>query len=138
MGAGAKVKGYLKNCETNEIRKFMFNPNSVEYDITKEYNSMVSPGLSYPKIEYGKGSVITRPYSLYLRGEDTEDYISYLEGLVTPKTKYSEPPMVICVFGTSVCKGYINTLKVNKTLFDNNLKCTEATCDINIVEVRDI
>ena len=138
MGAGAKVKGYLKNCETNEIRKFMFNPNSVEYDIGKDYNTMISPGLSYPKIEYGKGSVITRPYSLYLRGKDTEDFIAYLEGLVTPKTKYSEPPMVICVFGTFVCKGYISTLKVKKTLFDNNLKCIEATCDINIVEVRDV
>lgn len=137
MGAGARVKGYIKNCDTNEIRRFMFNPSSVNYDMNMVYNSMISPGLSYPKIAYGKGSEISRPFSLYLRGEDTENYISFLEGLLTPKTKYSEPPMVMCIFGTIVCKGYINTLKVNKTLFDSNLRCTEATCEINIVEVRD-
>ena len=136
MGVGAKVKGYIKNCETNELRKFMFNPTSISYDIEMAYNTMISPGLSYPKIAYGKGKEVSRPFSLYLRGNNTEKYITFLEGLMKPKTKYSEPPKVICVYGTLVCKGYVNTLKVNKTRFDGNLRCIEATCDINILEVR--
>ena len=137
MGVGAKVKGYLKNCETNEIKRFMFNPSSIEYDVNLEFNTLISPGLNYPKIVYGKGQEVDRPFSLYLVGEDTEEYIRFLEGLLKPKTSYSEPPMVMCVFGTTVFKGYVNSLKVQKTQFYSNLKCKEATCNINIVEVRE-
>ena len=135
MITGAKTKGYLRNTSNGEMRKFMFNPEQIAYNVSNNINALNSPGLNYPLVEYTGGDTVGHSFSLLLKGNETQSNIDFLESLASTST-FGELPIVLWVMGSSVKKVYVHKLGITKTEFDQDLKCTGATVDIDLLEVK--
>lgn len=53
----AKTRCYIVNNSSDEKMEFQFNPTSIPYSRGAKYNSIESPGMSYPITQYVGGEV---------------------------------------------------------------------------------
>ena len=138
MGKGAKTKGFIKNLKTGTTKKFLFNPNSLTYNRQSGIKALDSPGVNYPVLVYGSMSERTLDVSLFLHGNSTPSYISFLEGLQpssAPNTSGVKHPLALFVIGKTVRKVVVTDITVEETKWDKNLSCTEATVKLKMAEV---
>ena len=100
MGVGARVKGYLKDTQTNEVKRFLYNPTSFSDKQQIDFVIIHSPCCSYPKYQYVGTREIQISLDLYLRGDNGEvqDWINWLDSL-KPKSRFDTPHSIIFAFG---------------------------------------
>ena len=144
MGKGAIVKGYLKNLSTNKIKKFLFNPSTVNTKRTVGYAVLSSPGCSYPKFQYLDGGQKTISFELFLHGTkgEVQSYITFLEGLLPKEdssAKFKKPPEVLFAFGNFIDKCILLDIDIGYEAYrvkDKELVPTQAKVKLNLVAVK--
>lgn len=138
-GAGAKTKGYLKNGSTGEIKKFMFNPSSLEFTKSAVYSEVSSPGLNYPMTQYVRGSSFGFSLPLYIYDRPfsgaVKEWEDYLSKFVPPKENtatYTKPDFVTVVMGSFIQNCVVESLQVQYTDFNGDLEPTEAMLTLSL------
>ena len=66
--SSAKIRGFIKNIETGEIRQFQLNPNTFKYGRSTTFNETSSPASPYPQISYAFGDSSSFNVALYFHG----------------------------------------------------------------------
>ena len=77
MGFGAKTKGYLKDVQTNQVKRFQFNPEKFSDKQKINFAIIESPCSSYPKFQYVGTKEKSISLDLFLHGKasEVEDWI---------------------------------------------------------------
>lgn len=138
MGAGAKVKGYIKNKSTGEVKRFLFNPSDFSDSRSVNFSEISAPGSSYPKFQYVSTGARTFSLTLYLANTTkgtVADYLAFLEKFLPTGSRFSKPPILIFAMGTDVRECLLQTLDRSFTDFDTNLNKKEATVSLSLVEI---
>lgn len=137
MGVGAKTKGYIKVIETDEVKKFQYNPSEFTDGQIFNYNILSSPCSNYPKFHYVGTGERTISLSLYIRGTDGEpqDYVNFFEGLKAKK-RFDMPKIIIFAFGTYIKKCIITSMDRQFTEFNEDLSPKEVTISLSLTEVE--
>lgn len=137
MGLGAKTKGYLKDVQTNSVKRFMFNPENFNDKQQINFAIINSPCSNYPKFQYVGTKERTISLDLYLHGKKSEvkGWIDWIEKL-KPKNKFDVPHEVIFAFGTYACTCVITDVSRKFQDFDEQLNVTRATIGLSLMEVH--
>lgn len=138
-GVGAKTKGYLKNGSTGEIKKFMFNPSSLDFTKSAVYSEVSSPGLNYPMTQYVRGNSFSFQLPLYIYDRPfsgaVKEWEDYLKKFLPPQentTTYSKPDFVTVVMGSFIQNCVVESLQVQYTDFNSDLEPTEAMLTLSL------
>ena len=138
-GVGAKTKGYLKNDTSGEIKKFMFNPSSLEFTKSASYSEIASPGLNYPLTQYVRGNsfAFTLPLYIYDRAYTgaVKEWEDYLNKFLPPKENsmsYTKPDSVTVVMGSFIHTCVLESMQVQYTDFNSDLEPIEATLTLSL------
>lgn len=137
MGFGARTKGYLKDVQTNEVKRFMYNPSSFNDKQQINFSIIESPCSSYPKFQYVGTKEKTISLDLFLCGKANEvkSWIDWIEKL-KPKRRFDVPHEVIFAFGTTACTCVITDINRKFEDFDTNLNVTKAEISLSLMEVH--
>lgn len=114
-----KYHGYIKNLDTQEIRKFQFNPEKFEYARSVTYTDSVSPGMAYPETQFSHGNA--REFDIELFMYDPyctgliKEYMYFLGAFLTPETNapgYSKPPELLFYYGYFIRRCVLTNLNI--------------------------
>lgn len=140
MGVGAKNKGYIKNKDTGEVRKFMYNPSSISDSRVVNFSEINSPGGSYPKFQYVNSGARTFTLELFLcntaSGETVTDYLNFLEKFLPSGTRFKKPPVMIVVMGSDVRECLLSQLDRNITDYNQSLVPTKASVSLALTQLK--
>ncbi len=137
MGFGAKTKGYLKDVQTNQVKRFQFNPEKFSDKQKINFAIIESPCSSYPKFQYVGTKEKSISLDLFLHGKasEVEDWIKWIEKL-KPKGRFDVPHEVIFAFGTIACTCVITDIDRKFEDFDPSLRVTKAIIGLSLLEVH--
>lgn len=138
MGVGAKVKGYIKNKTTGEVKRFLYNPSDFSDSRSVNFSEILAPGSSYPKFQYVSTGARTFELVLYLSNTNkgtVQEHLTFLEQFLPRGSRFSKPPILIFAMGTDVRECLLQTLDRSFTDFDSNLNKKEATVTLSLVEI---
>lgn len=137
MGAGAKIKGYIKNTKTGEIKSLMFNPETLSDSQSVKYKTFSSPCSSYPVVSYtGTGErTINVDIFLYGKPAEVQGWIDWINKDVNPKNQWDVPPVYIYALGTYVHNVVITSIKRKFDMWNEQLQLRQATLTISFMEV---
>lgn len=115
----AKYHGYIKNLNTQEIRKFQFNPEQFSYSRGVTYTDSISPGMAYPETQFSHGN--TREFDIELFMYDPyctgliKQYMLFLGAFLTPETnvpEYTRPPEMLFYYGYFIRRCVLTNLNI--------------------------
>lgn len=121
----AKYHGYIKNLDTQEIRKFQFNPDNFEYTRSVTYSDSISPGMAYPETQFAHGNI--REFDIELFMYDPfctgiiKEYMCFLGAFLTPETNepnYSRPPEMLFYYGYFIRRCVLTNLGIKHEWLD--------------------
>lgn len=145
---GARVKGYIKNIETGETKKFQFNPNSFTYTQGATFNQTSSPSSPYPLISYAYGNASVIPLTLNMYGANTlneiEDYIRFIEEFLPRKStsafkeRTAKPKVMLFCYGTFIKTGLLQDFTYQHVRYNNQGVPIETILTLNVLELSDI
>jgi len=100
---GARYKGRIKNLETGEIKRFLYNPSDYNENKEIEYEPINAPGSSMPKFEYAGGGARTVSFNLFLYSHDVDEnkeFIDFIEAfLPEDRVQFDPPPKMLLAYG---------------------------------------
>lgn len=138
----AKTKGWIKNNDSGEKKKFQFNPTFLTYSRGASYADISAPGMAYPNTQFTKGNVRSFPVTLFLYDNPCtgviEENIKFLEEFLPPETNkkdYTKPPIMTFCFGYFIRKCVLEDMNVSIELMDNKCKPTQATITLQLRQV---
>jgi len=137
---GARVKGYIRDLVTDEIKYFMFNPTAFSESVTVNYSTISGVGSAYPMLEFGSGSANSIPLEIYLRGtpDEVKSWVKWLKSFVPAKstrTTFEPPHLLRLALGDYSADCVMSAITVKYTEFDESLKAIEATVSVTLIEV---
>lgn len=139
---GARIKGYIKNLNTNRIMRFQYNPETFEYSRGATYVELIAPGMSYPTTQYVHGNSRSFPIELFLYDKPSTGVInrqkSFFEGLLPPETNninYTKPPMALFVYGNFIKKCVLEEFNVLIEEYDSWGRPTIARFTLTLRQV---
>lgn len=100
----AKTRCYIVRNSDNKKMEFQFNPTSIPYSRGAKYNSIESPGMSYPITQYVGGEV--REFTIKLFYYDVSE-----NGLSSDR---KEPYKIVYGSGRTVISNHVIAGKINK------------------------
>lgn len=121
----AKTRCYVINNKTNKKLKFQFNPTSVPYTRGANFNTIESPGMSYPLTQYTGGKVRQFDIELFYYDKPYSGKITtarkFLEKLLPPEYNKSTftPPTFTFAYGYFVRTLVLEELEVNDEWLDS-------------------
>lgn len=140
--AGAKLKGYILNKVTLEMKSFMYNPPQISFSRGSTYSEISSPGMSYPLFQFVKGESMRFNFSLYFYDKPCtgviKEWLNFLNGFLPPEYTYKEnysftkPPHLIIAMGSFVKVCVLESLGTTYTDFNSQLQPTEATFSLSL------
>lgn len=139
--SGSTVKGWIKNCDTNEYKTFQFNPSPpFQYSRGATYATIESPGGQYPLTSFVKGNLRTFNLDLLLfdkpyTGKIDQDYMLFFGKLLTPETNnpnYTRPPKFILSYGYFTRTCVLEDLTISIEEYDRFLRPVRATISLAI------
>lgn len=140
MGIGAKNKGYIKNKETGEVRRFLYNPSTISDSRVVNFSEINSPGGSYPKFQYVNSGARTFTLDLFLcntaSGDTVTDYLNFIEKFLPSGTRFKKPPVAIIVMGSDVRECLINQVDRALSDYDKNLVPTKASVSLSLTQLK--
>ena len=141
--SGAKTKGYLIDAETNEMKKFQFNPQSMEYSRGANYAEIAAPGMQYPLIYFVNGETKEFELELFLydrpsSGKILKD-IAWLEGFLPEYRNdnlFKRPHPVIFAYGGVVCKCVVTRVVQKHDEYDEKgLYMAHVVLSLKVVDI---
>lgn len=139
--SSATVKGWIKNCDTNEHKSFQFNPSPpFQYSRGATYATIESPGGQYPLTSFVKGNLRQFNMDLFLfdkpyTGKIDKDYMLFFGKLLTPETNspnYTRPPKFILSYGYFTRTCVLEDLTISVEEYDRFLNPVKATISLAI------
>lgn len=137
----ASVKGWVKNCDTNEYKAFQFNPSPpFQYSRGVTYATIESLGGQYPLTSFVKGNLRTFNMDLFLfdkpyTGKIDKDYMLFFGKLLTPETNsptYTRPPKFILSYGYFTRTCVLEDLTISIEEYDRFLRPVKAVLSLAI------
>lgn len=140
---GAKTKGYIKRIDTGELYKFQFNPEQFRYSRTVAYDDIISPGCSYPRIQFVAGQSRSFPVELFMYDRPYTGLIyksMYTLGdLLTPErnSKWApdRPPDFIFCLGYFVRRCVLEGIDINIEQMDEEGNPIQARFNLQVKQV---
>lgn len=135
MGLGAKQKGYIKNKSTGEVKRFLYNPETIGDSRQINFAEISAPGSSYPKFQYVNSGARTMTLDLFLsdtKNGTARDYIKFLDKFLPKGSRFQKPPILIFAFGTDVRECIVTSMDRTFTEFDSNLNVTRAEVSLQL------
>ena len=138
----AKTKGYIKNNDSGEMKKFQYNPENFQYSRGVHYSEVIAPGMSYPLTQFVKGKI--RVFSLELFMYDKpcdgliDEYMQFFGRLLTPEYNtddYKRPPTFTFVYGPFIRTCVLDGLDINIEEYDVEGQYTQARFTLTIRQV---
>lgn len=147
------VHGYLVNEDDGDVLQFQFNPTDYYTEHGAHYEEIESPGSKYRKISYGGRSVERFPLTLQFygvknvsSGKSSTQIENYLERLTKPKKKqkgvihgsnhFISPPICTLTIGSRVWETVVESVKIQRKLFNYKLKTMMLECTIQFIVVK--
>lgn len=123
--SGARIKGYLIDAETSEMRKFQYNPQTMEYERSANYAEIKSPGMQYPLIYFVNGNAKNFTVELFLydrpsTGKILKD-VDWLESFLPAYNNtdyFRRPHPIIFAYGGFVAKCIVLAVKPKYDEYD--------------------
>lgn len=138
----AKTKGWIKNNETGELKKFQFNPTDLSYSRKASYEDISAPGMAYPEAQFVKGEA--RIFSVNLFFYDNPNtgvinkYMKFLNSFLPPETNrsgYTRPPTMTFCFGYFIRRCVLEDLSTLIELFDEDGEPIQASFTLQLRQV---
>lgn len=139
----------ITNTITNEVVKFMFNPN--EYSITKTnaWNSKNIPGLNLPLLSFGSGGAqsvtLTLHFDTQAQKADVRAYTAPLwkmmmidESTKSRRSGKGEPPPVTFTWNKLQFKAVITSMTEKMTVFTATGIPVRSTVTISLQQYVDV
>lgn len=121
----AQYHGFIKNLNTQEIRRFQFNPEKLEYSRGVTYSDSISPGMAYPETQFSHGNIREFETELFMYDPYCtgliKEYMCFLGTLLTPETNvpnYSRPPELLFYFGYFIRRCVLTKLNISNEWLD--------------------
>ena len=140
---GARTKGYMKNLDTSEMKKFQYNPETFEYSRGATYTEIAAPGMSYPDTQYVRGNSRVFPVELFFYDKPysgvIDSYEKFLNGFLPPEsnsTNYTRPPEMLFAYGKFIKKCVLEELTVNVEEYNEKGKPVMARFSLSLRQVR--
>lgn len=144
----AKTKGYIKNIETGETKKFQFNPTTFSYTQGATFNQITSPLSPYPLITYAYGDSSTIPITLNMYGAESlneiEDFIRFIESFLPQRDtsafieRTPKPKMMLFCYGTFIKKCVLVNFTYTHIRYSEEGVPIETVLNFNILEVSGV
>ena len=138
----AKTRCYIINNSNNKKLKFQFNPTSIPYGRGANYETIDSPGMSYPLTQYVGGQVREFSFDVFYYDKPCSGKIDYarkfLEALLPPeynKSGYKKPPTFTLAYGYFVKTLVLLDLQVNDDWIDSDGKPIMSTFTLTVRQV---
>ena len=138
MGVGAKNKGYIKNKNTGEVKKFLYNPSGISDSRAVTFSEINAPGSSYPKFQYVNTGARTFTLELFLSDSPlgtTREYLTFLEKFLPTGNRFNKPPIMVIALGSDVRECIVTQLDRSLTDFDTELNVTRASVSMSLVQL---
>lgn len=140
---GAKTKGYIKNLDTREIKKFQYNPETFGYSRGATYVEITAPGMPYPDTQFVRGNARLFSVELFMFDKPStqkiNSYKAFLEKLLPPESnnvpKFTKPPMMLFVYGDFIKKCVLEDLAINIEEYDTKGEPTMARFTLSLRQV---
>lgn len=139
---GAKNKAYIINVDTQEKMEVQYNPSSFAYERGATYQTITSPGISYPSTSFSSGTIRTFPIDLFMYNKPCTklilDYINFLGAFLPPEVMhvgFKRPPQMIFCFGYFIRKCVLNSLNIDIQETDENGDPTIAILSMSLTQV---
>ena len=160
--SNTKIKGFIKNIETGELRRFQFNPETHKYGRSTSFSETSSPASPYPQISYSKGDSTTFSVSLYMHGKyDTSDlqdnslygsglntgiesFIKFLDSFMAqPDTsgfieRNPKPKLLLFCYGNFIRKCVMKTYDYEYTRYDTDGNPLQANINLSLLEISGV
>ncbi len=121
----AKYHGYIKNLDTQEIRKFQFNPENFSYSRGVTYTDSISPGMSYPETQFSHGNAREFEVELFMYDPYCigiiKEYINFLGAFLTIERNlpdYRRPPELLFYYGYFIRRCVMTNLDISHEWLD--------------------
>lgn len=144
----AKTKGYIKNIETGETKKFQFNPTTFSYTQGAMFNQTNSPLSPYPLITYAYGNSSVIPITLNMFGAESlneiEDFIRFVESFLPQRSTASfkertpKPKLMLFCYGTFIKKCVLQDFTYTHNRYSEAGVPIETVLMFNILEVSGV
>ena len=138
----AKTKGWIKNNETGELKKFQFNPTTFEYSRGATYADISAPGMPYPDTQFIKGNARSFPVTLFFFDNPStgviEEYITFFDSFLTPEVynkAYTRPPEMTFCHGYFIRKCVLEDLSISIEQMDSTGTPTQAVITLQLRQV---
>jgi hypothetical protein len=139
--SGAKIKGYLRNMDTGEMKSFMFNPEEFSDQQDINFYELDSPGGRYPVFSYNNTGAkkVSLDLFMYTRDSGIQGYLDFLDGF-KPDPAYSlrfySPPTILFVMGQYIVEGNLTSMKRDFKDFNTDLTYRHVEVSLEITEVN--
>lgn len=138
----AKTRCYVINNDTNKKLTFQFNPTSIPYGRGANYQTIDSPGMSYPLTQYVGGQVREFSFDVFYYDKPYSGKINkarkFLEKLLPPeknKSSFTKPPTFTFAYGYFVRTLVLLHLDVNDDWLDENGQPIMTTFTLTVRQV---
>lgn len=137
---GAKVKGYLKDLNTGEIKKFQYNPSSFQKGASATYYDTTAPLSPYPTTSYSYGNAKVVPVELLVEGRNGEvdTFETFIANtLPSEKSSFAQiPHELLFAFSNTVYVCVLESYSLNCVEYDNSLIATVGIFSLNLKVLR--
>lgn len=123
----AKTRCYIIRNDTNKKLTFQFNPQSIPYSRGANFNTIDSPGMSYPLTQYVGGQVRDFSFEVFYYDKPFSGKINkarkFLLGLLPPeknKKSFTKPPTFTLAYGYFVRTLVLTNLDINDEWLDED------------------
>lgn len=135
-------RGYLKNNENGTITHFQYNPESLKYSRTVNYEDITAPCICYPLTQFTGGSIrefsvelffYDKPYTALINKKMIE-----IGRFLTPEYNvkgYKRPPSMTFVMGYFIRKCVLSGLDISIEEFDESGNPTIARFNMTLRQV---
>lgn len=138
----AKTRCYVINNDTNKKLTFQFNPTTVPYGRGANYQTIDSPGMSYPLTQYVGGQVREFSFEVFYYDKPYSGKINtarkFLEALLPPeknKSSFTKPPTFTFAYGYFVRTLVLLNLDVKDDWLDENGQPIMTTFTLTVRQV---
>lgn len=147
------VHGFLVNEDDGDVLQFQFNPTEYYTEHGAKYEEIESPGAQYRKVTYVGRPLDKFPLTLQfygvkniVNGKSSTQIENYLMRLTKPKNRqkgviygsnhFISPPICTLTIGSRVWETVVESVKLTRKLFNNELKTMMLEATIQFIVVK--
>lgn len=132
------TKGYIKNQQSGETKKFQYNPSDYTSSRGTTYREISSPGTSYPRFQFVSGRSRQLRFDIFLYGDNPEEFIEFMNEFLPAEDSsqgFKHPPLLTIAYGNMVKTCILEDLNERYQEFNEDLspKHVELSVSLKVV-----